>query len=194
VLVAALIFFDALGSEQHATPLELAVTLALIAALVAAAFRVGRAQPPARERTPRLRTVLVVSCVAASAHAAAPETWLGVALAVVVVLASGALLARAARGRDWSLEHVAAIALGVLLSRGALAFTYYPVVGETSAAQKYAHNVVMLLIVAAAGAYAIRRRAACAAPRPDACGSVTRPRPFVRARPSPRHLSPQSRP
>ena len=67
------------------------------------------------------------------------------------------LLARHA----WTLEHVAAIATGALLARGALAFTYYPVVGETSAAQKYAHNVVMLAVVAAAGAYscaAARRR------------------------------------
>ena len=47
------------------------------------------------------------------------------------------------------------------LARGLLAFTYYPVVGETSAAQKYAHNVVMLAVIAAAGAYscaAARRR------------------------------------
>jgi catechol 2,3-dioxygenase-like lactoylglutathione lyase family enzyme len=41
---------------------------------------------------------------------------------------------------------------------------YYPLVGETSAERKYAHNVVMLLIVAAAGAYAIRRARRCAGP------------------------------
>lgn len=70
---------------------------------------------------------------------------------------SGWLLARAARGRDWGLTHVAAVATGVLVSRGALAFLYYPLVGETSAERKYAHNVVMLLVVVAAGAYAIRR-------------------------------------
>jgi drug/metabolite transporter (DMT)-like permease len=85
------------------------------------------------------------------------ETWLGLGLAALVVVASGWLLARAARGPDWGVAHVAAVATGVLLSRGALAFLYYPVVGETSAERKYAHNVVMLLIVAAAGAYAIRR-------------------------------------
>ena len=87
----------------------------------------------------------------------APETWAGFAFAVTVGAAGAVLLAR----RRWTLEHVAAIAAGALLARGALAFTYYPVVGETSAAQKYAHNVVMLAVVAAAGAYscaAARRR------------------------------------
>ena len=175
LLVAAAILADTLGSESHATLPEVAATLAVVAALVAAALRVGRVARPARQRTPqlrsacvvsfvpasarspRLRTVLVVSFVAASAQAAVPETWVGVAVAVPVAVASGWLLARAARGRDWGLAHIAAVATGVLLSRGALAFTYYPVVGETSAGRKYAHNVVMLLIVAAAGAYAMRQ-------------------------------------
>jgi hypothetical protein len=157
MLVAAAIVAETLGSEAHATLPEVAVTLVVIAALVVAALRVGRVDRPARERAPRLRTTLVVSFIAASAHAVAMETWLGVAVAVLVVGASAWLLARAARNRNWGLPHVAAVAAGVLLSRGALAFLYYPVVGETSAGQKYAHNVVMLLIVVAAGAYAIRR-------------------------------------
>ena len=157
LLAAAAVVSDTLGSEAHATLPEVAATLVVIAAIVAAALGVGGVDRPARARTPRLRTTLVLSFVAASAHAVAPETWLGVAVAALVVVASGWLLARAARGRDWSLTHAAAVATGVLLSRGALAFLYYPVVGETSAGLKYAHNVVMLLIVAVAGAYAIRR-------------------------------------
>jgi hypothetical protein len=157
LLVAALICADTLGSEAHATLPEVAATLAVIVALVAGALRVGRGERPAHARTPRVRTVLVVSFIAASAHAAVPETWLGAGLAVLVAGAGGWLLVRAARGEGWGLAHVAAVATGVLLSRGALAFLYYPVVGETSAQQKYAHNVVMLLIVAAAGAYAMRR-------------------------------------
>jgi hypothetical protein len=96
-LVAALIYFDTLSSESHATLPEVAATLAVIAALVAAAFRVCRSERPARDRTPRVRTMLVVSFVAASAHAAVPETWSGVAVATLVAAASGGLLARAAR-------------------------------------------------------------------------------------------------
>ena len=57
---------------------------------------------------------------------------------------------------SWSLQHYAALATGVLLSRAALAFTYYPLVGETPAVAKYAHNVVMLALVVAVGAYAGR--------------------------------------
>lgn len=157
LLVAALIYADTPSNESHATLPEVAATLAVIAALVAAAFRVGRIERPARDRTPGVRTALVVSFVAASGLASVTETWSGVAVATLVAAASGGLLARAARGRDWGLAHVAAIATGALLSRGALAFLYYPVVGETSAERKYAHNVVMLLIIGAAGAYAIRR-------------------------------------
>jgi hypothetical protein len=157
LLVAAAILADTLSSESHAALSEVAATVAVIAALLAAALRVGRVARPALDRTPRIRTTLAVSFVAASAIAAVPETWVGVALATLVAVASGCLLARAARGRDWGLAHIAAVATGALLSRGALAFLYYPVVGETSAGRKYAHNVAMLLIVAAAGAYAIRR-------------------------------------
>lgn len=162
LLVASLIFADALGSEAHATLPEMAATLAVVAALVALAFRVGRLRRPRGEHTVRVRTALFVAFLAASAHALVMETWLGVALAVLATVASGLLLARAARGRGWVLAHVAAVATGVLVSRGTLAFLYYPLIGETSAERKYAHNVVMLLIVAAAGAYAIRRARRCA--------------------------------
>ena len=92
-----------------------------------------------------------------AAYSMAPETWAGTAFALAVAALALVLLAR----HTWTPAHAAAIATGALLARGALAFTYYPVVGETSAAQKYAHNVVMLALVAAAGAYccaAARRR------------------------------------
>jgi len=44
------------------------------------------------------------------------------------------------------------------VSRGLLAFLYDPVVGGTSAAQKYSHNVVMLLVVGPAGSTRIDLR------------------------------------
>ena len=165
LLVAAAILSDTLGSESHATLPEVAVTVAVIVALVGAALRVGRVQRPARDRTPRVRTALGVGFIAASAHAVMPETWAGAAVATLVVAAGVWWLARASRGRDWGLAHIAAVATGALLSRGILAFSYYPVVGETSAGRKYAHNVVMLLIVIAAGVYANRR---ASTPRRDA--------------------------
>ena len=50
--VAALIFADALGTESHATALEVAATLAVVVALVVAALRAGRGDAPgARSNT-----------------------------------------------------------------------------------------------------------------------------------------------
>lgn len=152
---AALILNDALG-EGYATWLEIAVTLGLVAALVAAAFLL---RLPARttRRAPRVRTVLAASFVVTTAGTAVPETWIGFGIALAVLAVALWLLLRFAGGQGWTLAHTAAVGTGALLSRGALAFLYYPLVGETSAAQKYTHNVVMLLVVVVVGAFAHRR-------------------------------------
>jgi hypothetical protein len=67
-------------------------------------------------------------------------------------------MASRCRFADWSVRHAAAVATGALLSRGVLAFFCYPVVGETTAVRKYAHNVTMLAIVVALGWLALGRR------------------------------------
>ena len=112
---------------------------------------------PTRRAAPRVRTALGASFLLTAAYSMAPETWAGTAFALAVA-ALALVLARApcvdtrARRRD---------RLRRPPGPRPLAFTYYPVVGETSAAQKYAHNVVMLAVIAAAGAYcgaAARRR------------------------------------
>lgn len=157
LLVAGMILVDS-GDAERARAAELLTALAVVAALIAAALRVD--VPLRRAPAARVGRVLVISFLLAAAHSAAPETWAGVGVAVAVAAVAAALLAQ----RDWGLMRVAAIATGVLLARGVLAFTYYPVVGETSAAQKYGHNVVMLAIVAGAGVYAIRRAAGKRAP------------------------------
>lgn len=153
LLVAAAIVADA----GHASPRELTVTLLVVVGLVVVALRVGGSAPRAGTRTPRAGTLLVAGFVAASLHAVMPTTWVGTIGAVLIATAAAVGLVRAARGSTWGLPHCAAIATGVLLSRGALAFTYYPVVGHTSAAAKYGHNVTMLAFVVAIGAYAARR-------------------------------------
>ncbi len=189
--VAALLIADT--SEPRATVAELAVRLAVVAALAAAALRTGRRRAtrsprssvglhglspdnstlartpplatapasspaaPTRRAAPRVRTALGASFLLTAAYSLAPETWAGAAIAFAVAALALVLLARHAS----TLEHVVVIASGALVARGLLAFTYYPVVGETSAAQKYVHNVVMLAVIAAAGAYcgaAARRR------------------------------------
>ena len=173
--VAAAVLTDHLATEtSHATVAQVVGTLVVAVAFVVAALVIGRhgtaapasvsgevaaRQPGVRPRrsTPRVRTALLVGLLAGTLYHVAPETWLGVALAVAVLTASGAALLHVARAPGWSLAHSAAVATGALLSRALLAFTYYPVVGEVSATRKYAHNVVMLLLVVAVGAYAQRR-------------------------------------
>ena len=84
------------------------------------------------------------------------ETWRGVTVAIASTAVAGLLLLRASRRRGWTLAHAAGVAAGVLLSRAVLAFSYYPVIGEVSAARKY-YNVAMLLIAVAIGGAAVRR-------------------------------------
>ena len=157
---AALILDDALG-EDYASWVEIAVTLMFVAALVAAALLVRLPEPTTRQ-APRVLTVLAASFGLTTAGTVPPETWIGFVIALAVLAAALWLLFRFAGGPGWTLAHTAAVGMGALLSRGALAFLYYPLVGETSAAQKYTHNVVMLLVVVAVGALALRR----SSPRP----------------------------
>jgi hypothetical protein len=118
--------------------------------------------------------VLAVSFAAATLLAIAPSTWLGVALSAAVLLLSGFLLVRTSRSDGWRTTHVVAVAAGAVLSRGIVAFSYYPVIGEISAGRKYAHNVVMLLIVGLVIALAFRRarRAGASQKAPDERGPV----------------------
>jgi hypothetical protein len=155
LVAAGLVFSEALG-ERYASLPEITVTLALVAGLILVALR-GPRPPRATQRAPRERTVLAASFVLTTAATAVPETWLGFAIAIGVTATGAWLLLRFAGGPGWTLAHTAAVAGGAFLSRGCLAFLYYPLVGETSALQKYSHNVVMLLLVVAASVYAYRR-------------------------------------
>lgn len=161
LLVAGAILADTLGTDDHGSLIEVLVTFSVVIVLVISAFRHTprpRPRPAHLTPAPRQRTVAVVAFLAASAHAVMPETWLGVAGAVLVAAASLALLAHTTHTHEWTTAHTAAVGVGVLVSRGVLAFLYFPVVGETAAVPKYTHNVVMLLIVGTAGIYAVRRQ------------------------------------
>jgi hypothetical protein len=158
---AALIVTDLEPGDAHrGTALEVASAFTLALALILAALLVARPRRPAPGR-PRasVRSAAAGGFVAATAIAVLPDTWLGVALFVPLAIASALWLARAASAEYWSLTHAAAVATGALVSRGALAFLYYPLVGEVDALPKYAHNVVMLAVVATAGAVAVQRAA-----------------------------------
>jgi hypothetical protein len=171
--VAAAVLSDHLATESsHATTAQVVGTLVVAVALMVTALAIGRHDGAAQwqsrvlqpSRTPSIRTALLGGLVAATLHAMAPETWTGVAQAVVVLALGGGLLLRASFSPGWGLAHAAAVACGALLSRALLAFTYYPLIGEVSATRKYAHNVVMLALVTAVSGYAIRRARQPASP------------------------------
>jgi hypothetical protein len=149
------------GPESHsASAMQLAGSLAAAGLCIGAAVGLGRRRHGERQarRAPRLSVTLAGSFLLLVAATWVPETWTGVAVTTTVLAAGAALLAHASRSVDWSARHAAAVATGALLSRGVLAFSYYPVVGETSAVRKYAHNVTMLAIVVVLGWLALRSR------------------------------------
>jgi hypothetical protein len=164
LLAAVLVLQD--PQSHSATAMQLAGSLAAAGLCVGAAVWLGRRAHRARHprRAPRLWVTLAASFTLLSAIGLVPETWTGVAITTTVLAAGAALLVHAARSADWSVRHAAAVATGALLSRGVLAFFYYPVVGETTAVRKYAHNVTMLAIVVALGWLALRRRGRAAEP------------------------------
>ena len=158
LLAAVLVLQD---PESHsASAMQLAGSLAAAGLCIGAAVGLGHRTHGERSarRAPRLSVTLAGSFLLLVAATWVPETWTGVAITTTVLAAGAALLVHVSRSVDWSVRHVAAVATGALLSRGVLAFTYYPVVGETSAVRKYAHNVTMLAIVVVLGWLALRGR------------------------------------
>jgi hypothetical protein len=157
--VAAVVLGDHLANEpSHASAGQVVGALVVAAGLVAGGVTLERRPPrPGRARPPRVWVVLAVSFAAASLHGALDASWLGVAQAAAILALGAALLVCASRRSGWGLEHIAAVAAGALLSLAALAFTYDPVIGEVSAARKYAHNAVLLTLMAAVSALAIGR-------------------------------------
>lgn len=156
---SALVYADHLGTEEsHATAAELVGAAVVIVLLVVAAISVrpGRV-PVADRRVPRALVVLLMAGGVAATADLVPPTWPGVAVLVVVLLASGALLGRFAGSADWGRRHTLAVAAGLVFSRAVLAFMYFPLLGQVSAPAKYGHNLVLLAAVGAVVVLGSRR-------------------------------------
>jgi hypothetical protein len=150
---AALIMFD--PASQSASQTQLIISWLLVAACFLAATLVGRRK--ARERsTPLDRMnplmVLAMTFVVAVLSNFTKEDWVGVA----VGLGSTILILVMRMRFAWTARHSAAVALGYLLSRGVLAFTYFPLLGEVEPFPKYLHNVAMMSVVFIAGVLALQ--------------------------------------
>ncbi|RDE07661.1 hypothetical protein [Pelagibacterium lacus] len=154
---AALIMFD--PSSQSASQTQLVVSWILVAACFVAAALIGR-----RSTTPQITptrhsrplAVLAVTFAVAVLGNFAGENWIGVAVGLSATLLILAMIIGMRMRFSWTLQHSAAVALGYLLSRGVLAFFYFPLLGDVEPLPKYLHNVAMLAIVLAAGALALK--------------------------------------
>jgi hypothetical protein len=161
VAVSVLVLVDHLTTESsHASATQVVASLVLACGLIVAAFVVGRRARARVDRpAPRPLTAFIASFVAATTVTASPETWPGVALAVGALTIGAMLLGRAARAITWDARHAAAVAAGAVLSRGLLAFTYFPVTGDVDPGPKYAHNIVFLVSLTVLSVFASRRAA-----------------------------------
>lgn len=156
---AALILGDPASRTGSVGQLLGAGGAVMVLVLVAAALGRSRGRRSSARRALPLGLVVLVAAVVATIPDQVPPTWIGVSIWVLVLVIAGSLLTCASIRTRWSVRHCAAAGLGVLLARGLAAFTYFPLLGEVSAAAKYAHNAVMLLAVLAAGWVALRLRA-----------------------------------
>lgn len=142
----------------HATPGQLIGTGVVVIGLIGGAFLVPRRRRGRGGLGPGLGPTALVSLTLATAYTLLPESWLGVAGRVAVLLIAGFVLAWAARTARWGPTHIAIVGAAPLLLTAALAFTYDPLIGAVPTVAKYGHNTVMLLIVLAALGVAVLRR------------------------------------
>lgn len=158
---ALLVAFDP-SSRSASTP-QFVISVVLVAACLLAAWGVGRAfslraLPEAGTSAASPMIVFVATLLPALVLAGdlLGENWAGFAVNLTITAAIGALVWWQARRTDWDIRHVAAVALAFLVSRGVLAFTYFPLIGQVEPFPKYAHNVVMLAATLIAGWFALR--------------------------------------
>ncbi|MEU0316456.1 hypothetical protein [Nocardioides sp. NPDC006273] len=160
VIAAAMIVTD--PESRSGSPVQLLVTAGVVAALLLGAAVIGQNRRVDHARTgargPAAWQVLVVSLILALVPELLSGTWFGLALSGAMTATLGAFVLLASRSGAWTIRHTAAVGTAYLLVRGLLAFTYFPLIGDVEAGPKYAHNVVMLLIVVVAAWIALRRR------------------------------------
>ena len=171
-LVAAGLIISDPESQNASVPQLLGASIPVIACVVGAYALGKRRQRKVSHAAdegasaPAVGTVFAVMLALACLLNLAGEDWRGVAVAVAVTTAGGALIVAGARRRGWGLRHLSAVALAFLVSRGVLAFTYEPLTGTVAAWSKYAHNAAMLAMVLVAGWCALTPRTVLSADPP----------------------------
>lgn len=138
---------------------QLAGTAVVIAALIVAAFAVGRRRRPGLDRrAPHHWQVGAVSLTASSLFFLAPEyvpDWMGVGIDLLLAGAAWVLLTHWSRRQEWGDAHRLAAAGGAMLTYVWLGFVQVPLGGSTGTV-KLVGNTVFALGVVALLAAAIR--------------------------------------
>ena len=166
LLGSALIFSDAW--QTLPTMPQMIGVAAAVAALIFAAFLVGRQPYPKIDRqAPNPWMVGAVSFVASSVFFARNETWLGVALGLVLIATMVVVMARWSRRTGWDAAHRLGMAGGALLTYAWGGFILTALYGRTGIIDLVG-NVVFALgaiaLLAAAIRTVSRSRAARAKP------------------------------
>ena len=155
---SALVVADAVSTgEASATPAQLTASGLAALGLAVAAVVVGRRPALIRPGSvPAPWQVAVGSFVLMLGWVAIPPSRIGTALVVFLAVGTIVVVWRLSHRGDWGQRHVLALAGGALVAAGCFAFQTSPI-GDVTDAQKYAHNVVLLVLVVGLCAWAARR-------------------------------------
>jgi hypothetical protein len=174
----ALIAWDHQVTERFlATPGQLGGAAAAVVALVAAAFAVGRRIKPGSGRpAPGPWRVGAAGLLASSLFFARPESWLGVAMGLLLVAAMTVAVARWSRRAGWDAAHRFALAGGALLTYAWVGFALTPLMGAPGAADLIGNAVFALgaLALLVACGRTVRGAASSRARPPGAGGPAGR--------------------
>jgi hypothetical protein len=118
LLGAGLIYSDHQVTEQFSAPLwKLLGATGVSVVMIGIAFAIGRrARPKLERRAPSPRRVATAAFFTSSLLILRPETWLGVAIGTVLVVAAAVVISRWSRREGWVASHRFALAAGAALT------------------------------------------------------------------------------
>jgi hypothetical protein len=154
----ALVLGDHLNSEaDHASATQLVVTSVVVMLLIAMAVatrRLRRGRIPGE--APALWLVGLGVLAVASSYTFLPPSAAGTAALELIAVATTVVLIGLSLQRGWTGAHTAAAAGGALVAAGLGAFLTDPL-GDVAAVAKYAHNVILVALVAGLTVWAMKR-------------------------------------
>ncbi len=158
VAACALVLGDHLNSEaDHASLTQVAVASVVVLLLITAAVatrRVRRDRVAGEAPAPWL--VGLGGCAVALSYTFLPPSAAGTVALELIAIALTVVLIWLSLRSGWTSAHTVAVAGGALVAAGAGAFLTDPL-GDVPALAKYAHNVVLLALVAGLTVWATKR-------------------------------------